>query len=177
VLHVFQPRCRSDSYWWRHSCLDIPLPSSPAPVRHSRPVLPKAERCLLTSQEALWRFRLPERSLEIPFLLVVSVVEPRVAFDRARIDFGRVLVGGSAQLALTLVNSEPQPFHFELDRVSLGDLSANPAGRYSSTRPCLNLVAQYINVMHMCTQPTGVRELAHITSCNLYFASVEAGRG
>ncbi len=68
---------------------------------------------------------------------MVSVVEPRVAFDRARIDFGRVLVGGVAQLALTLVNSEPQPFHFDLDRVSLGDLSANPAGSHTSSRPCI----------------------------------------
>lgn len=62
-------------------------------------------------------------------LVVGRVSEPRVAFDRPGLSFGRVLVGGSTHATLNLVNSEHMPFQFELNKASY---DASPA-RLEST--------------------------------------------
>lgn len=40
--------------------------------------------------EAFWQFSIPEQNIEVPFLLVGLVAEPRVFFDRPNINFGQV---------------------------------------------------------------------------------------
>jgi hydrocephalus-inducing protein len=69
--------------------------------------------------EAFWTFRIPEQNIEVPFLLVGRVSEPRVFFDRPSLNFGQVLIGGArGRATVALVNSESLPFEFALDKVS-----------------------------------------------------------
>ena len=70
----------------------------------------------LSMQESFWRFSIPEHKLEVLFLLVGKVSEPRVAFDRPGLNFGKVLVGGRTTETVCLFNSAPLPFDFQLDR-------------------------------------------------------------
>lgn len=69
-------------------------------------------------QESFWRFKIPEHQLDVAVLVVGRVSEPRVAFDRPGLNFGRVLVGGRTHATLNLVNSEHMPFQFELNKAS-----------------------------------------------------------
>eukprot|EP00798_Chlamydomonas_sp_ICE-L_P006741 gene6741-3411_t len=67
--------------------------------------------------EAFWRFCIPEQNIEVPFLMVGLVTEPRVFFDRPSINFGQTLIGGARGKAIVkLVNSEHLPFQFVLDK-------------------------------------------------------------
>ena len=72
----------------------------------------------ISVQESFWRFSIPEHKLEVLFLLVGKVSEPRVAFDRPGLNFGKVLVGGRTTETVRLVNSEHLPFEFQLDRAT-----------------------------------------------------------
>ena len=51
-------------------------------------------------------------------LVVGHVSEPRVAFDRPSLSFGKVLIGGQTHATVNLLNSEHMPFHFDLDKAS-----------------------------------------------------------
>ena len=83
----------------------------------------------LQLQESFWRFKIPEHKLDVPVLVVGHVSEPRVAFDRPSLSFGKVLVGGRTHATLNLLNSEYMPFQFDLDKASY---DASPA-RLEST--------------------------------------------
>ena len=72
----------------------------------------------LSMQESFWRFSIPEHKLVVLFLLVGKVSEPRVAFDRPGLNFGKVLVGGRTTETVRLFNSEHLPFDFQLDRAT-----------------------------------------------------------
>lgn len=80
-------------------------------------------------QESFWRFKIPEHKLDVPVLVVGHVSEPRVAFDRPSLSFGKVLVGGRTHATINLINSEHMPFQFDLDKASY---DASPA-RLEST--------------------------------------------
>ena len=80
-------------------------------------------------QESFWRFKIPEHRLDVPVLVVGHVSEPRVAFDRPSLSFGKVLVGGRTHATINLINSEHMPFQFDLDKASY---DASPA-RLEST--------------------------------------------
>jgi hypothetical protein len=99
-----------------------------------------SNKCIIYNnwmQEALWTFHLLERSIHVNLLLVVHVLEPRVSFDMAKIDFGQLRIGSSSQRVVKLLNSEAEPFHFELDRNSLGDLGNSDTGPFlDRTVPC-----------------------------------------
>lgn len=75
--------------------------------------------------EQFWMFRIPEQSIEVMFLLVGNVAEPRVAFDRPALNFEKVLVGGKVTQKLFLVNNEHLPFEFRLDRASYEGTAEN----------------------------------------------------
>ena len=79
---------------------------------------------ILRIQESFWRFRIPEHKLEVPVLVVGHVSEPRVAFDRPSLSFGKVLVGGRTHATINLVNPEHMPFQFDLDKASYDALPA-----------------------------------------------------
>ncbi len=83
----------------------------------------------LQLQESFWRFKIPEHKLDVPVLVVGHVSEPRVAFDRPSLSFGKVLVGGRTHATINLLNSEYMPFQFDLDKASY---DASPA-RLEST--------------------------------------------
>ncbi|KAK9824158.1 hypothetical protein WJX72_008157 [[Myrmecia] bisecta] len=69
-------------------------------------------------QESFWKFCIPEQNLEVLFLLVGTVTEPRVFFDKPSLNFERVLVGGRARETVYLVNNEHLPFQFNLDKTT-----------------------------------------------------------
>lgn len=69
----------------------------------------------------------------MPVLVVGHVSEPRVAFDRPSLSFGKVLIGGRTHATVTLLNAEDMPFQFDLDKASY---DASPA-RLESTGPSL----------------------------------------
>lgn len=85
--------------------------------------------CLWALQESFWRFKIPEHKLDVPVLVVGHVSEPRVAFDRPSLSFGKVLIGGKTHATINLFNSEHMPFQFNLDKASY---DASPA-RLEST--------------------------------------------
>jgi hydrocephalus-inducing protein len=68
--------------------------------------------------EAFWTFRIPDQGIEVHFVLVGHVAEPRVTFDRPAVTFGQVLVGGKLSQKVFLINNEALPFEFKLDRAS-----------------------------------------------------------
>eukprot|EP00898_Chlorokybus_atmophyticus_P005824 jgi/Chlat1/6242/Chrsp44S05765 len=70
------------------------------------------------TQESFWEFRIPEREIVVPFLMVGRVVEPNVGFDRANVNFKQILVGAKGKELIHLVNGEHVPFTFSLDRSS-----------------------------------------------------------
>ncbi|KAL0040642.1 hypothetical protein WJX79_000331 [Trebouxia sp. C0005] len=82
-------------------------------------------------QESFWRFKIPEHKLDMPVLVVGHVSEPRVAFDRPSLSFGKVLVGGRTHATINLLNSEYMPFQFDLDKASY---DASPARLESTGR-------------------------------------------
>ncbi|EFJ42226.1 hypothetical protein VOLCADRAFT_67248 [Volvox carteri f. nagariensis] len=68
--------------------------------------------------ESFWRFRIPEQGIEVPFLLVGLVSEPRVVLDRPSINFGQILMGCKGHGTVTLLNNEHLPFQFAFDKGS-----------------------------------------------------------
>ncbi|KAJ1445550.1 hypothetical protein M885DRAFT_473458 [Pelagophyceae sp. CCMP2097] len=74
--------------------------------------------------EAFYRFRVPEHAINELFLFVGTVVEPRVALDRARVDFSAVMLGSVATETVHLVNHEHLPFAFSFERPAVDDGAA-----------------------------------------------------
>lgn len=92
---------------------------------HAAATACKAEEVgICLAQESFWRFKIPEHKLDIAVLVVGHVSEPKVAFDRPGLSFGKVLVGGRTHATINLVNSEHMPFQFELNKASY---DASPA--------------------------------------------------
>lgn len=84
--------------------------------------------------ELLYRFMVPEHNIDQLFLVVGSVVEPRVFMDRNHVNFRELLIGGSATEKVNLVNEEVIPFQFSFDTSSFQVRRG--------TRPPLRLVPQ-----------------------------------
>ena len=99
--------------------------------------------CLWDLQESFWRFKIPEHKLDVPVLVVGHVREPRVAFDRPSLSFGKALVGGRTHATVNLLNSEHMPFQFDLDKASYDAL---PARLESTGLPLLMLSHLYFAV-------------------------------
>lgn len=66
--------------------------------------------------ESFWTFSIPEQNIQVPFLLVGLVSEPRVMLDRPSVNFGQILIGCKGHATLTLLNSEHLPFQFSFDK-------------------------------------------------------------
>lgn len=70
--------------------------------------------------ESFYKFKIEGTSVDELFLLSGSVVEPVVAFDRQRLDFGAQLLGGLCTDVVHIVNDESLPFAFSFDGISMG---------------------------------------------------------
>jgi hypothetical protein len=64
------------------------------------------------------RHSLCAKAIEVPFLLVGLVSEPRVMLDKPSINFGQILVGCKGHATITLLNNEHLPFNFAFDKNS-----------------------------------------------------------
>lgn len=104
----------------------------------------------LQVQESFWRFKIPEHKLDVPVLVVGHVSEPRVAFDRPSLSFGKVLVGGRTHATINLLNLEYMPFQFDLDKASY---DASPArlestGLLQSSYACVVSMPVLLSCLH-----------------------------
>uniref|UniRef100_A0A7S2QVW6 MSP domain-containing protein n=2 Tax=Triparma pacifica TaxID=91992 RepID=A0A7S2QVW6_9STRA len=70
--------------------------------------------------ESFFKFSIQGTSVDEIFLFTGSVVEPVVAFDRQRLDFGAQLLGGLCTDTVHIVNDENLPFSFSFDAMSMG---------------------------------------------------------
>jgi hydrocephalus-inducing protein len=70
--------------------------------------------------ESFYKFKITGTSVDELFLFTGSVVEPVVAFDRQRLDFGAQLLGGVLTDTIHIVNDENLPFSFNFDAMSMG---------------------------------------------------------
>ena len=77
-------------------------------------------------QEDFWRFRIPEQGIEVPFLLVGTVTEPRVALDRTSLNFNRVLCGAKQHEVVQVVNDEKIPFSFHFQKAAFDSGEGRP---------------------------------------------------
>uniref|UniRef100_A0A0G4I9B7 HYDIN/VesB/CFA65-like Ig-like domain-containing protein n=1 Tax=Chromera velia CCMP2878 TaxID=1169474 RepID=A0A0G4I9B7_9ALVE len=69
--------------------------------------------------EAFFGFYIPsESSVDQKFHFKGVVKEPRVGFEKPKVNFSRLLLGGSATETVLLVNREHIPFPFQFDRTS-----------------------------------------------------------
>ena len=69
-------------------------------------------------QESHWRFQVPELNIDVPFLLVGTILEPGVSLDRTRHNFGPLLIGQGAREKLNIINTEHLPFSFAFEKAS-----------------------------------------------------------
>ncbi|CAM6101477.1 unnamed protein product [Calypogeia fissa] len=67
-------------------------------------------------QERFWTFRIPALDISVPFLLVGFVDKPKLHFDHAVVNFGKVQVGTKGESRILLVNREDTPFPFSFDK-------------------------------------------------------------
>ena len=74
--------------------------------------------------EAAFEFRIDRHGISTPFLFAGCVTEPRVSFDAASVNFGKVLVGAKHRRVVTLSNHEHIPFQFAFDKSTF----ENPGG-------------------------------------------------
>jgi len=70
------------------------------------------------TQESFWRFSIPEKNVEVFFLLVGITVDPAVSFDSPHFKFGELLVGGRGSHVIKIKNEEHIPFSFAFDKES-----------------------------------------------------------
>ena len=70
--------------------------------------------------ESFYKFSIQGTSVDEVFLFAGNVVEPVVAFDRQRLDFGAQLLGGLSTDTIHIVNDENLPFSFSFDAMSMG---------------------------------------------------------
>ncbi|KAH8063156.1 hypothetical protein JL722_2318 [Aureococcus anophagefferens] len=83
--------------------------------------------------EAFYRFKIPEHGIDELFLFVGQVVEPRVTFDRTRVDFNAVMLGNMASETVHLVNSEHLPFAFNFEKPGIDNDGPGAAPRRHPT--------------------------------------------
>lgn len=70
--------------------------------------------------KAFFRFRIHEHGVSEMFLFVGSVVEPDVTIDRAKMDYGALMLGASLKETFHIMNREPMPHSFVFDKNSIG---------------------------------------------------------
>ena len=116
----------------------------------------------LQLQESFWRFKIPEHKLDVPVLVVGHVSEPRVAFDRPSLSFGKVLVGGRTHATINLLNSEYMPFQFDLDKASY---DASPA-RLESTGLSRSSYACMVSMPVTLSDSGQVSLTGHLSPCH-----------
>lgn len=93
--------------------------------------------------EAFFKFKLPNAGLEQLFLFAGSVVEPRVAFSVAKIDYHNVMLGGEGSNELIyLENDNHLPFNFQFDKTCLLQLEG-PNGPVLDISPKAGMIAPH----------------------------------
>ncbi|CAM9629708.1 unnamed protein product, partial [Ectocarpus sp. 4 AP-2014] len=66
--------------------------------------------------EAFYRFRIPEHGVSELFLFAGGVVEPDIAVDRTKLDYGALMLGAALKETFHIVNREAMPHSFVFDK-------------------------------------------------------------
>ncbi|BFI31149.1 hydrocephalus-inducing protein [Marchantia polymorpha subsp. ruderalis] len=69
-------------------------------------------------QERFWTFRIPALDITEQFLLVGYVYKPKLHFDHAVVNFGKVQVGTKSKSCIRLINDEETAFPFSFDKTT-----------------------------------------------------------
>ncbi|KAI9996311.1 hypothetical protein PInf_013709 [Phytophthora infestans] len=79
-------------------------------------------------QPAVWEIPpLEHRFVSQLFVFVGTTTEPRVALDRASVNFNTLMIGTKTSQSISLINQELIPFNFVLDKTSLDFAGELPA--------------------------------------------------
>ncbi|EEY64415.1 uncharacterized protein PITG_22567 [Phytophthora infestans T30-4] len=70
----------------------------------------------LELQEMFWYFKIPHFQVSQLFVFVGTTTEPRVALDRASVNFNTLMIGTKTSQSISLINQELIPFNFVLDK-------------------------------------------------------------
>ncbi|KAF4028176.1 ASH domain-containing protein [Phytophthora infestans] len=81
----------------------------------------------LELQEMFWYFKIPHFQVSQLFVFVGTTTEPRVALDRASVNFNTLMIGTKTSQSISLINQELIPFNFVLDKTSLDFAGELPA--------------------------------------------------
>ncbi len=81
---------------------------------------PKNIAANFSLRQAFYRFRIPEHGVSELFLFAGGVVEPDVAMDRTKLDYGALMISAALKETFHIVNREPMPHSFVFDKSSLG---------------------------------------------------------
>eukprot|EP00753_Platysulcus_tardus_P018896 PLAT7033.13.p2 GENE.PLAT7033.13~~PLAT7033.13.p2 ORF type:complete len:1497 (-),score=833.67 PLAT7033.13:92-4582(-) len=92
------------------------------------------------THESFWRFSVPEHGVSALFLVVGRVVEPKVSLDRTHINFGALLVSGTARETVHIVNMEHIPFKFAFDKAVLAGVGHAGSRQLVSLSPMSGVV-------------------------------------
>jgi hydrocephalus-inducing protein len=108
----------------------------------------------------------------VPFVVVGTVVEPRVAFSKPSLNFGQVLVNRTGRQALELVNSEAVPFDFALDRATFDATDEDVKGRgrppLVNFEPCRGAIAPNSSLQITATyKPDGEAAVNYSVVCHV----------
>lgn len=84
--------------------------------------------------DQLWTFEVPSQGIKETFHLVGTVLEPKIFFNNARVDFGPLLLKGRGKERVILKNFDDIPYSFKFtkhslrgpDRLHAGCLSVKP---------------------------------------------------
>ncbi|XP_056622256.1 hydrocephalus-inducing protein homolog isoform X2 [Triplophysa dalaica] len=120
---IVNPTNKTYSFMWRCEDSGDSLFKCCTPNKSIQPgkevkVLFQYQALDLELVESYWTFLIPEHNLSLPFLLVGAANEPVVYIDRAHVNLGSLLVGFEAHQTVFVVNSEDQPFHFNVQETS-----------------------------------------------------------
>jgi hydrocephalus-inducing protein len=89
----------------------------------------------LQTSESFWLFTIPEKKVNIPFIVVGHAKEPELYFDTPRVNFQTVLVDKVAKKTIKLINRESIPFSFSFDE----SIFANKSGDSETSREILTV--------------------------------------
>ncbi|XP_041376326.1 hydrocephalus-inducing protein-like isoform X3 [Gigantopelta aegis] len=68
--------------------------------------------------ESSWTFKIAEKNITVPFLLVGNMIDPRIIIDRSHLTFN-CLIGNTVKETVYLINSETIPLRFSFEKRSI----------------------------------------------------------
>ncbi|EFJ12294.1 hypothetical protein SELMODRAFT_425615 [Selaginella moellendorffii] len=125
----------------------------------------------LELHESFWTLRIPDKRIEVNFLLVGNVKKPELSLSCSHVDFGQVLVKARVKQTIYLHNPEPGPFAFNFDKLSYSPSQPGQVAVLTFT-PSSGIVAQGATIpVELLFSPALEGDHSFDIVCNLRMAS------